>query len=104
MISLHPEAIVKAQSLINIGTVLCIFPINLFGRVAQVTDNLLKNELFASDLNDLISLSNALLNHDQISDLLKLDINKLSIYLDLKIRQFADIKKACGGHTRWLGI
>ena len=57
MIELHEIAIVKAQGLINIGAFLCIFPLSLFGRVAEVSDHLEKNELFASDLEDLIQFS-----------------------------------------------
>jgi hypothetical protein len=104
MISLHPEVIVKVQSLINVGVLLCIFPLSLFGRVVQVNNNLSRNQLFASDLDDLIWLANVLLNHDRLNVLLKRDIRELLIYLDIKIHQFAEIKKVCACDTRWLGI
>jgi glycine cleavage system H lipoate-binding protein len=104
MISLHPDAISKAQSLINVGALLCVFPLNLFGRVIEVNENLSRNQLFASDLSDLMWLANILLNHDEINHLLKLDIQDLYRYLDMKVHQFGDIKKACARHTNWLGI
>lgn len=104
MISLHPEALIKSQSLINVGAFLCVFPISLFGRVAEVNENLLRNELYASDLEDLIHLSKILIEQDQLSELLKQDIQQLGIYLNLKVMQFADIKKSCGRHTQYLGI
>lgn len=104
MISLHPDALVKSQSLINVGAFLCIFPINLFGRVAEVNEHLARNELYASDLEDLIQLSNILLNRDQLSELLKQDMRQLAMYLNLKVMQYAEIKKSCGRHTQHLGI
>ena len=96
MIILHSEAVVKCQSLINLGAFLCIFPVGYFNRVSEVNQNLVKNELFASDLKDLILLSELLLINDRLSNLLKIDIINIAIYLDLKIQEFSYIKKSCG--------
>lgn len=104
MINLEEEAIIKCKSLINIGAFLCLFPINYYNRVDEVNKNLEKNELFASDLQDLLLLSNLLLNNDQLSILLKMDIVNTAIYLDIKIQEFSHIKKNCGMNTRHLGL
>lgn len=104
MIELHEVAVVKAQGLISIGAFLCLFPLSLFGRVVDVSDNLEKNELFASDIEDLIKLAKILVVHPQLSDLLKQDISDLIVYLELKIRQFGALPKACNSFTQHLGI
>lgn len=104
MIELHPIAVVKSQSLINIGAFLRLFPISLFRRVAMVSDNLEKNKLFASDVQDLICLANILIQHSQPSDLLKQDMSDLVIYLTMKINQFSSLPKACAKFTQKLGI
>lgn len=96
MITLHPEALVKAHSLIHLGTLLCIFPLNMFRRVVEVTEGLVRNELFASDLDDLMWLSSILLTRSEINNMLKDDIKELSMYLFLKVREYAEIKKSCG--------
>lgn len=104
MIELHPITVVKSQSLINIGAFLCLFPACMFRRVLTVSANLEKNELFASDLLDLINLANLLLNHPELSNLLKQDISDLIVYLELKIKQFASLPKPCTTFTQQLGI
>ena len=96
MISLHPEVIVKCRSLINLGAFLCIFSIHEFKRVSDVIDRLNENRLFATDLQDLQLLCNILLQNSDLSDLLKQDINDVYHYLELKILEFATIKKSCG--------
>ena len=96
MISLHPEVIVKCHSLINLGAFLCIFSIHEFRRVSDVVDNLNNNNLFASDLEDLLSLCNILLQNSELSDQLKQDIGDVTHYLELKIIEFGPIKKSCG--------
>ncbi len=95
MIVLHADAINQAQSLINIGAFLCIFPITQFSRVAQVNENLIKNELFASDLQCLLQLFQCLIDHEQVSDALKPEIEILSLYFETKIAQFAFINRGC---------
>jgi hypothetical protein len=104
MIILEPESVIKCQSLINLGALLCLFPINYYDRVIEVNKNLEKNELYASDLEDLISLSDLLLDNDQISTLLKLDIINNAVYLNFKIKEFSHIKKDCGMGTHYLGL
>lgn len=104
MIELHPTAVIKSQSIINIGAFLCLFPLSIYFKVGKVSENLEKNELFASDLKDLIQLANILLERDELSDLLKEDIGDLATYLNMKIVQFANIPKPCGRHTNHLGI
>ncbi len=98
MITFSSEFIEKCQMLIKIGALLCIFPIDLYKRVSEVNDNLEKNRLFVSDLEDLIKLSKLLLDREELSFLLKLDILSNTIYLNLKIKEFAEIKKSCGMH------
>ncbi len=104
MIELHPAAVIKSQSMINLGAFLCLFPLSMYYQVGKVSDNLEKNELFASDIKDLIRLANILMECDELSDLLKDDIMNLKSYLNMKIEQFANIPKSCAWHTKYLGI
>ncbi len=104
MISLTNDLIGQAHLMIELGALLCLFPIELFGQVARVNERLIKNELFASDLQDLIRLSQALLEYEQLAVSLKQSIYDLSCRLHTRIQQFALIAKSCGQHTKYLGI
>jgi hypothetical protein len=104
MIELHPIAIIKCQSLINLGAFLCLFPLSLYERVSNVNENLEKNELFSSDIEDLVKLARILIDHSQVSDLLKQDISDLISYLTIKIHHFSNIHKPCTRYTKNLGI
>lgn len=104
MIELHPIAVIKSKSLISLGAFLRLFPVSLFRRVVNVSDHLEKNELFASDLQDLMMLANVLANHPQLSDMLKEDISDLVIYLEIKVKHFGSLPKPCARFTQHLGI
>lgn len=104
MIELHQIAIIKSQSMINLGAFLCLFPLSMYSKVGSITENLEKNKLFASDVKDLIHLANILIERDELSDLLKEDIVDLIKYLNLKIVEFSHIPKSCARHTEHLGI
>lgn len=102
MISLEETATIKAHALINLGAQLCVYPIGLYKRVSEVNEHLSKNELFASDLEDLILLGDTLMDSPDVSDFVRLGILDLMIYLHMKIERFREIKKSCGHQLRMM--
>jgi hypothetical protein len=96
MISLDVDDVMRAISMIDIGARLCLYPISMYMEVASIRDRVISNEMYLYDLISLQRLVDALLDHDEISIDLKMDIAKFGLFLDILISHHGMIKKSCG--------
>ncbi len=89
----------KCIALIDIGSVINIFPITLFLRVAEVNSRLLDNQLMFHDLLDLERLCSIILNYD-IKEDIKEGIEELKKNLNLFIIASSTPTMPCGMWTK----
>lgn len=95
-IKLPDPILLRCVSLINLGTIMNIFSINIFMRVLDVKNRLTANELLIQDLQDIKTLCAAISEKDEINELLRADINELSEILELFILVAYSPVRPCG--------
>ena len=88
---LDQEYLVRLESVINICCHLCLFPIKYFTKVAATLERIKKNTLGVDDINGLNIAIDMLIDHKDVNDTLRAELDETKIYLEYKIQEFAYI-------------
>jgi hypothetical protein len=88
------EYLIKLESVINICCHLCLFPIQYFKKVGEVLDRIKTNTLGIDDIDGLKIAIDMLINHKEVNDMLRTDLNDTKLYLEIKVAEFAYIPQS----------
>lgn len=92
-----PEILqIKCLSLIRLGYIMNLFTIDLFTRVSEVNLKLFVNELRITELQDIKRLCQAIIERDEVNNLLREDIEGLIMALDMFIQVASTPMRSCG--------
>lgn len=89
----------KCIALIDVGSIINLFPITLFLRVSEVNSRLLSNQLMFHDLLDLERLCSVIIEYD-INENIKEGIEELKKNLNLFILASSAPTMPCGMWTK----
>ncbi len=92
-----PDTIkLRCYALINLGSMLQLFDINLFMRVIEVRQKMANNCIRIQHLQELIALCKAIIGTEAINDSLRDDIEELSTIINLFIEVASYPTRPCG--------
>lgn len=83
--------LVKLESVINIACHICLFPISEYKRVYHVYERVKKNNISVDDIDGIMYVINHLINHKEVNDLLRADLEDLKKYINIRIAEFSYI-------------
>ena len=86
----------RCVALINLGTMMNLFSIQMFMHVMEVNHRLMVNELMIHDLQDFKRLCSAILDSPLINQSLRAEIEELSDILELFITVAYSPIRPCG--------
>ena len=95
-IQLPDPILLRCAALINLGTMMNLFSINMFIHVIDVKNRLNANRLLIQDLQDIQRLGAVVCENTEINDLLRTDIKELSEILELFITVAYSPVRPCG--------
>lgn len=92
-----PDTIkLRCYALINLGSMLQLFDINLFMRVIEVRQRMTNNCIRIQHLQELDSLCKAIIGTEAINNSLRDDIEELSTVINLFIQMASHPTRPCG--------
>jgi hypothetical protein len=86
----------RCVALMNLGSLLQLYSITLFIRVADVHRNIVNDNLTIMDLQDIVRLGEAIQSNDRINDALREDISSLKDIIQMFIDIASHPTRPCG--------